>query len=151
MTLTSYGKSKISRIQFDKGCAFFGAALLLKRHAQNESHKYVYIHLVCQAIELISKGLLLTKDYNKYRSKEREFGHDIFSLSEEVLIEFNLNKFRDDMKHDLKLISEKFRHHKFRYSSIHDIFIDPNSIKIDPVIRRLGASVRLAMRHLDRI
>ena len=151
MTLTAYGKSRIARIQFDKGCAFVGSALLLKPHAQNESYKYVYMHLVCQGIELILKGLLSSKSYNQYRSKDRNFGHDIVLISEIALKEFNLNPLEPKLHGNLKILSDLFSEHKLRYSSINDIFIDPNSIVIDPVLRRLGAVVRLALRHLERI
>lgn len=149
--MTSYGESQIARTQFDKGCAFIGAALLLKPHAQNESYKYVYLHLVCQGIELILKGLLLTKNYKIYRPKERTFGHNILAISEAATREFDLNPLKTEMISHLKYVSEKFSQHQLRYSSIHDIFINPDSINIDLVMRRLGASVRLAKRHLDRI
>jgi hypothetical protein len=151
VTLSLYGKKLIARVQFDKGRAFVGAALLLKPHTQNESYKYVYLHLVCQGIELILKGLLLAKDYNNYRPKlKKKFGHDIISLAKVTLCEFSLNPLTPEIERDLSYLSQQFSAHSLRYSSAHDIFINPNSIAINPVMRRLGACIRLAMRHLDR-
>ena len=151
MPITKYGKSRIARIQFDKGCAFVGAALLLKPHTKNESFNYVYMHLICQGIELILKELLLVKSCDIYRPKERKFGHNILKLSESAITEFNLNPLKKEMKECLELLSKLFFEHKLRYSSIQDIFIDPSSIAIDPAVRRLAAIIRLALRHLNRI
>ena len=151
MTVTAHGKAQIARVQFDKGRAFVGAALLLKSHTQSESYKYVYLHLVCQGIELILKGLLLTKDYDTYRPRMRTFGHDILILAEETLAEFSLKPLTPKIEQDLKYLSQQFSKHNLRYSSINDIFIDPNSIAINSVMRRLGACIRLAIRHINRI
>ena len=151
MTVTAYGKTQIARVQFDKGRAFVGAALLLRPHTQSESYRYVYLHLVCQGIELILKGLLLARDYDTYRPKMRKFGHDILILTEATLAEFSLKPLTPKIEQDLSYLSKQFSTHNLRYSSIHDIFIDPNSIAIDSVMWRLGACIRLAIRNINRI
>lgn len=153
MTLTLHGKKQIARVQFDKGRAFVGAALLLKPHTSNESYKYVYLHLVCQGIELILKGLLLARDYNTYRPKmpKKPYGHNFIYLAEATLIEFGLNPLTPKIKQDLSYLSQEFSAHNLRYSSALDIFLDPNSIAINDVLRKLAACVRLAQRHLNGI
>jgi hypothetical protein len=49
MPLTEYGRFSIALTQFNKGCAFIGAAYLLKKNAQQEAHHYVYLHLISKA------------------------------------------------------------------------------------------------------
>jgi hypothetical protein len=71
LSLAPYAKLVDADSMYLKGKAFIGAAVLLQRHqrelqASSDDTEYVFLHLLCQGIELVLKGLLLRKDYDKY-------------------------------------------------------------------------------------
>lgn len=151
MRLTRHGKMIIARAQFERGCAFVGAALLTRPHAIQEPQQYVFLHLVCQGIELITKGLLLTRDFDTYRPREKEFGHKITRLIEETLTVFNKRPLEPKLKAEIKYLADSFGEHRLRYASAMDIFIAPSSIECDLVLRKLHAVIRLSRRELSKL
>ena len=123
----------------------------MKPHAVREPQQYVVLHLVCQGIELIVKGILLARDFDGYRSREREFGHKIEPLIEEAIRVFKLKPLRPNLKSEIKYLADRFKAHQLRYASIVDIFIAPSSIGCDLVLRKIYAVIRLSRRKLAHI
>ncbi len=68
--LTIHGKRMVAELMYAKGKSFIGAVLLLR---QRQGYEYVVLHLFCQGIEITLKGLLLIKDYDKYKGKLKVF------------------------------------------------------------------------------
>jgi len=76
--VTIHGKRVVAESMYAKGKSFIGAALLLR---QWEGYEYVVLYLLCQGIEITLKGLLLMKDYDRYKGKLKPvFGHNIKEL-----------------------------------------------------------------------
>jgi hypothetical protein len=61
---------------------FYAAAVLLR---QNGGDGYVVLHLKCQGIELVLKGWLLLRNFDKYKSKIRAYSHNLERLVREML------------------------------------------------------------------
>ena len=68
---TDYAKQWVAASMYSKGKNFLGAALLRR---QNAGYEYVVLHLICQGAEITLKGLLLFKDFEKYKPKLRKYG-----------------------------------------------------------------------------
>jgi hypothetical protein len=151
MGLTKHGKMMMASAQFEKGCAFVGAAHLMRPYAVHEPQQYVVLHLVCQGIELIIKGLLLIKDFDGYRQREKKFGHNIDHLVKEAIKVFKLNPLNPKLAAEIKYLAERYSTHQLRYASVVDIFIAPSSIGCDLVIRKLNAVIRLSRRQFSLV
>ena len=150
MPLTEYGRFGISLTQFNKGCAFLGAARLLKGKSTQEAHHYVCLHLICQGAELIFKGLLLFKDFQKYRPLERKYGHKIVEIANIAHSEYGLKPIKQDVSDELKKLEYQFSWHNLRYAGLGDIFINPDSLAYQKTLRYLVAVIRLANRHIRK-
>ena len=151
--LTDLGEFKIAKSQYEKGKAFIGAAILLKQHTDKkhfdrEPHKYVYLHLIAQGVELIVKSFLLFKDYRKFEPKQAKYGHDLPKLVTNTLREFSQNPLSDTLKTELGILGGKYAKHTLRYAGLTDIFIDPVSIRSDRVLHRIAVAIRLANRAI---
>jgi hypothetical protein len=150
MPLTEYGRFAISIAQFSKGCAFLGAAHLLQEKATQEAQHYVCLHLICQGAELIFKGILLLKDFKKYRPRERKFGHKVAEIAKVVHSEYGLNPLRPDIVDELTKLEERFSSHSLRYAGVGDICINLYSLEHKKFLRYLVAIIRLTNRHIRK-
>ncbi len=149
--LSDYGRFCIAMTQYNKGRAFIGAAYLLKSHVDQEAYQSVYLHLLCQGSELIFKGIMLLKDFKKYRSREKKiYGHNIVALIEDAHIECRLKPLRADIKAELDYLANRFSANALRYSGYQDIFINPFTIKHENFSKYLTCVIRLANRHIRK-
>jgi hypothetical protein len=152
LTPTKYGERMIAQAQFEKGCAFIASAILLRQRATTEAHQWVSLHLLCQGIEVSLKGVLLLKDYGKYRPLERKlFGHKLVPLVETALKEFEQRELGPQLKAELKLAARFYFSNELRYAGHSDILIAPSSLPYDRLMRRTAAFVRLVSRRLKHI
>src|SRR6188508_3134367 len=86
---TPYAERLMAQQYYIRGRNFLAAAILLD---QRDGDDYVVLHLLCQGIELMAKGLLLLRDFAKYQSILRSsFGHNLVLLVSDALAEFKLN------------------------------------------------------------
>jgi hypothetical protein len=146
-TLTNHGKRLISRSMYQKGKGFIGAAVLLSHH---EGHEFVVLHLLAQGIEITLKGLLIFKDYDKYRPRLKgAFGHNLEAIASEACGAFRLNRARPPLANQLHRLSTLYAKHLLRYGSFYDVLIDPHTIPSDLILRRIAAVLRLADRQLS--
>jgi hypothetical protein len=107
------------------------------------------MHLLCQSIELVLKGLLLRRDFDKYHPSLKGhggFGHNLYKLSEETSSVYGMNCLRKPLADELRNLNNFYSKHLLRYGTIVDIFIDPRSIARRRVIRRFRATIKLAER-----
>ncbi len=143
-TLARAGKRDVAQSMYSKGVGFLGAALLIRRHGGNE---YVILHLLCQAIEIILKSLLLALDYDRFKPKlKAQFGHHLDRIADAACSAFNLSPLRPELRAELKGLSNLYAQHYLRYGSGLDILIDPRSLESRRVLRRMYAVLRLLRR-----
>jgi hypothetical protein len=136
---------------YEKGKAFLFAALLLRSHANSEPQEYVVRHLLCQGVELISKAVLLFIDYDKNRPlMHRYFSHHIRKTADEALVATRQKPLRPSIAKELDALSHFYSEHLLRYGGLQDIFLDPNDLRYEGVLKRAGAGVRLIEAEMAR-
>jgi len=147
--LTEAGKRGVAASMYAKGTSFISAAILVHRQSASEHNDYVVLHLLCQGLEVLMKGLLLHKDYDRYRARlgAYDLGHNILDVTEEAVKECGLNPMRDNVKTELRELDKLYRDYWLRYGSTLDILVDPRTIARARVLRRLRAVVRMAARR----
>jgi hypothetical protein len=145
---TPHAKRMMARRLYEKGYNFLAAAVMLGKHHGDE---YVTLHLACQGIEMILKGLLLLKDYDRYQPLlHKRYGHNLLLLTSDAIIEFRLRPLRPEIASELQELNQLYRN-AFRYSGLLDIFIDPTSISSRRVFRRTKAVLKVAERSLPAL
>jgi hypothetical protein len=140
---TKAGKSTIAASMYSKGMAFIGAAILLR---QQGGYQWVVLHLLCQGIEIVMKSFLLIRDYDKFKPRLKKLGHNLEKIVKVTLKEFKLNPLPPAVATELKALNSLYATHLLRYGSGYDILVDPKTIAVDRVWRRLHATIRLARR-----
>jgi hypothetical protein len=148
--LTNYGKFKIAVATYDKGKAFIGASLLVRRQSFTEPNEYVALHLLCQETELILKGLLLLKDYDSFQPRLRNLGHRLPNLAAETSKTYSQKSLSAATRDELIKLSEFYSNHRLRYGSGIDLLIAPQSIGRERVQRRIFAVIKLTDRLLKK-
>lgn len=117
--LAPYGKKMVAHAMFDKGKNFLVAGTLLNKQQGN---KDVVLHLLCQGIEIVQKGILLVRDFDKYESKlQKRLGHNLVRGSEALHKEFKLKPLKKGPQDELQALSDYYRKHLLRYGGIHDV------------------------------
>ena len=156
MRLTPFGKSMRALSMYAKGRAFLLAATLLSQSMEGEGHRseatqYVVLHLLCQGIETLMKGLLLLHDFDHWYSRlEKPLGHKLLRIGKEALKAYGLRPLRGDVLKELEHLDPMYRRHRLRYASAQDEFISPASIACQSIWSRIRAVLRLAERELRR-
>jgi hypothetical protein len=153
--LANAGKRHVAVSMFRKGHGFVGAAILLRqekerRGVRDEGFEWVVLHLLCQGIEVALKGLLLLRDYDRYRPRLKPLGHNIYKIAEETLAAFGLRELRPGLAAELKQLSALYSRHLLRYGGGYDLLVNPRTIARDRVFRRLVACFHLAQRELGK-
>lgn len=151
-TLTVYGKQLVAESMYQKGRSFLGAALLLH---QQKGYEFVVLHLLCQGVETTLKGLLLYKDYNKYKNKLKKrkrdkftFGHALKALADAASSEFGITSMTPTLVAELNNLNVLYSSHRLRYGTFFDILVNPDTIQSRNVWRKIAAVIRLADRHV---
>lgn len=142
------GKKAIAFSMYVRGKQFIGAAILVRK--QQGVYNYVVLHLICMGLEVTIKGLLLLRDFNKFKPKLKKYGHDLNRLAKDGIAEFGLKPLNSALATELRQLNKFYSSHMMRYGGLHDIFIDPNSLPSDLVLRRVFAAIRLAERAIRR-
>jgi hypothetical protein len=139
--LTIHGKKRIGYEMFQKGEHFLAAAILLHRH---KGHQEVVIHLLCQGIEIVQKGMLLFRDFDKYEPKlQSPLGHNLIRGSKSFCEAFRLKPLKKATQQELELLNNYYCKHLLRYGGIHDIFgRGGQDLEFQRVIRRAAALKR---------
>lgn len=143
LKLTAHGKRMVAESMYAKGKAFLGAAILLR---QKGGYEYVVLHLLCQGIEIVLKGLLLAVDYDKYKPKLKRLGHDLLKITDAVTDAAGLSALRPSIRAEMESLNRLYSGHRLRYGSGYDILVDPSTIPIRQVLRRMAALLRLVER-----
>jgi hypothetical protein len=141
---TPYSKQMIAQSMYEKGGAFLGAALLLR---QRNASEYAVLHLLCQGIEVLGKGFLLSVSYDTHNPKLRAYGHNLIKLVTTVEKIANISILRPEVRAELEVLNNLYMKHLLRYGSGYDILVDPKTIPSRRVLSRAVALVRLARRR----
>lgn len=148
MKLTQYGKSMVAHAMFHRGKQFIKAAILLD--GEEDPYQYVVLHLFCQGLEIILKGLLLLRNYNLYEPKLKNIGHNLIRAAEKVRLEFKSKPLRNDIMDQLKELNNLYGNHLLRYGSPLDIFIDPKQFPSNLVFKKAIQLIFLGNRILRK-
>jgi hypothetical protein len=156
---TKHGKREIALAMYRKGNSFIGAAILLRQHGGDE---YVVLHLLCQGIEILMKGLLLVVDYDRFKPRLRTktprrraaepsrrggIGHNLLAATDEAMKAAGLPAFRGAAHAELKGLNTLYTRHLLRYASTHDVLVDGRTIPHRRLLHRIGALLRRISRR----
>ena len=142
-TLTVHGKRMVAESMYVKGKAFLGAAVLLR---QKGGYEFVVLHLLCQGIEVVLKGLLLAIDYDKFKPKLKKFGHDLLKVTDAATSAAGIPALRPRVRSEMESLNQLYSRHLLRYGSGYDILVDPKTIRSHLVLRRMIALLQLIER-----
>lgn len=137
VTFSVYGKREIAKSTYHKGRAFILASILLDREENN--HHFVCLHLLCQGLELLYKGTLLLKDFDRFKPKIRGFGHNLITLYDCWSEEYNFSRKNKQYYRELTILNGFFSNHLFRYGNITDILMGNNKFKTTYTLRHAMA------------
>jgi hypothetical protein len=133
----------VAQSMYAKGKSFLGAAILLR---QKGGYEYVVLHLLCQGIEIVLKGVLLAVDYDKYKPKLKQLGHDLLKITDAATDAAGLPALRPRIRTEMESLNRLYSRHLLRYGSGYDILVDPSTIPSRLVLRRMAALLRLVER-----
>jgi hypothetical protein len=140
--LTNYAKRRIAESMYAKGKSFIASAMLLRK---DKGYEYVVLHLLCQGIEIVLKGILLAIDYDAYHPRLRGgrkhggIGHDLLKAVDEVAQATGLRVMRPSTRVELDTLNRFYSQHLLRYGSMFDFLIDPSIIPSKRVLYRITA------------
>jgi hypothetical protein len=117
---------------YRKGKSFLTAAVLLR---QRGGHEFVVLHLLCQGLEIVLKGLFLYSNYAEYKKRLKRkkgdgstFGHDLIKLATAAVDEFKIKPLEQTLLVQLRDLNNFYSNHQLRYGTFVDIFIDARTI-----------------------
>ena len=143
--LAAYGKRIAAEATYAKGKAFVEAAILLRRR---RGYDDVVLHLLCQGIEVVLKGLLLAMNYDQFKPRLEDLGRDLVHLAEETAAAAGLKSPSPALQAELERLSNLYSVHAPRYGTSYDIVINPTTIRSARILRRTAALVRLVGRKM---
>lgn len=145
---TRHAKTMIVQAEYAKGKSFLGATILLRQRACSEADEYVFRHLLCQAIELILKSVLLAVNYDRFQPQlATKLGHRLLKIADEVHAVCGIAPLRAPIAKELHLLDQVFSTHRLRYASALDVLVSPESIHYRKTMHRLAALVRVIERN----
>jgi hypothetical protein len=148
--LTAHGKFLIALSMYQKGKALLGASILLRKHHTGEATEYVALHIFCQGLETLLKGLLLLHNYGLFQPRLIKLGHRLPNLIEVASQAYKLKPMSRPLLTEVTNLGKFYAAERLRYGSGVDIFISPHSIESRRVQRRIYAVIRLSERQLSK-
>jgi hypothetical protein len=150
-TLSKEGKQLVALSMYSKGKLFIGSATIARKKSTSEAADHVFLHLLCQGIEVMLKGLLLLANYDHYINRlRRPIGHNLNVAASEVTAAYGLKSLSAKLDNELSVLSALYSKHLLRYGNGYDVLVDPRTIPRQLVVRRIAAVVRLAERDFTQ-
>lgn len=143
---------RITVPMYEKGRSFLMASGLVKAY---EGHQFVYLHLLCQAFENISKAMLLAEDYEKHGPLLKEhYGHNLRRLLTEVNLARPCDFLSSRAAEELDELNAFYRKHQLRYGSAIDEADKQSSLSANQFHKELvehleGLNVQFTRRTND--
>ena len=151
MRLSNHGRKRVALSMYVKGKNFLAAAILLRNHGQPNANEYVVLHLTCQGVENVLKGLLLLRDFKSYyRMLKQPLGHDLKKLVKTVIKEFHVRTLPKKYMDEINQLSNLYSKHILRYGNGYDILVNPSTIPSELNLRKITAIVRLSERYIKK-
>lgn len=147
MKLTQHAKRIVAHHMFDRGKQFIKGAVLLRREV---GYQYVVLHLFCQGLEIILKGLLLLRNYNLYKPQLKNIGHNLIEATEKLRLDFGSKPLKKDIMEQLEGLNNLYRIHLLRYASPLDIVFDPKQFPSNLVFKKAIQLIMLGNRILRK-
>lgn len=139
--LMAHGKKLVAHAMFHKGKQFLAASVLLH---QKNGYKDVVLHLLCQGLENVQKGLLLASNYDKFKPDlKSKLGHDLICGSDALQVAYALKPLREETKAELQSLNEYYSRHLLRYGTIRDVFVSTEKLQFEAIMRRAVALTKL--------
>lgn len=138
-TWTAEAKQQVAWRMQRRGRAFLASAILLRRQDGDE---FVVLHLLCQGVEVLGKGYLISMDYDRHYPRLRRYGHDLVRLLQEIEAASGLTLLKGGVATELRRLNGFYRGHYLRYGSPLDFFIEPEELGSMATFRRLAAVLR---------
>ena len=148
--LSKHGKFLVANSMYQKGKAFIGASILLRKHNAGEAAEYVGLHIFCQGMETLLKGLLLLYDYSLFQPRLKKLGHRLPNLIEVTSKAYKLKPMSSQLSTEVTNLGKFYSTERLRYGSGIDILISPHSIESKKLKRRIYAVIRLSERQLSK-
>lgn len=142
--LTTHSKRLVAASMYAKGKGFIGAAILLHK---KKGCEFVVLHLICQGIEVMLKGLLLSVDYDKFKPKLKALGHNLVRITDIASGAARLKPLPKSVQRELEVLDHLYSRHLLRYGSGYDILADSTTIPCKRVLRRVATLLRLVERR----
>ncbi|CAK1711523.1 HEPN domain-containing protein [Vibrio crassostreae] len=136
---------KITIPMYVKGRSFIMAGGLVNAYGGD---RFVYLHLLCQGIECITKAVLLNKSYKTYEPKLRnKFGHNLEKLYSEVEGNNKSLTLSKDAAFELKQLNSYYKNHMLRYGSEADFKEEAARLKVE----HLHSEVLMWLKELNDV
>jgi hypothetical protein len=148
--LSKHSKLLIAMSMYQKGKAFLGASILLRKHDTGEATVYVALHIFCQGLETLLKGLLLLHNYDLFQPRLIKLGHRLPNLIEVTSKAYKLKPMSAPLLAEVTNLGDFYATERLRYGSGIDIFISPHSIESKGIQRRIYAVIRLSEMQLAK-
>jgi len=118
-----------------KGENFIRTALLLRK---NNSEENVVLSMICQGIENILKGLLLSKDYVRYEPLlRRKFGKNLLKLYYRTRKEYKIKKLDARAVNELQILAYLYKNQFLHYGHLINLLNDDRAFESGHLLRKL--------------
>ena len=144
MEISNHAKEEVAKWMLFRGHSFLKSAILLKRSGGSRD---VELYNICQGLEVVLKSFLLFIDYDKYKPllpKQKVFGHNLISLTNEVISEYKVKPLTSGELEELEILNKYYINHYLRYAGVHDIFFPSTNIEYGFVCMKIMAAIKLA-------
>lgn len=129
---------------YQKGTGFLAASILLN---QAKGDQHAVLHLFCQGVEVMMKGVLLIVDYDAFQPQLKRLGHNLLATTDAAMQAAGLPVFKGSARKELVLLNTLYSKHLLRYGSGYDILVDPQTIDHKRALQRIGALIRRFQRR----
>jgi hypothetical protein len=118
-----------------KGENFIRTALLLRK---NNSEENVVLSMICQGIENILKGLLLSKDYVRYEPLlRRKFGKNLLRLYYRTRKEYGISNLDPRAVNELQILAYLYKNQFLHYGHLINLLNDDKAFESGHLLKKL--------------
>jgi hypothetical protein len=118
-----------------KGENFIRTALLLRK---NNSDENVVLSMICQGIENILKGLLLSKDYIRYEPLlRRKFGKSLLRLYYRTRKEYKIKNLDARAVNELQILAYLYKNQFLHYGHLINLLNDDRAFESGHLLKKL--------------
>lgn len=143
---SEYSMIRFAQLMFHKGKHFFGASVLLE---EKKGYHDVVLHLQCQALEILQKGLLLGQDYERYQPQLKKMGHDLIRSSNELIAAYKLKPLKAQVRKELEQLNLYYMRQSLRYASIENEYGGTGHLQYELIRKRILHLIKFGDKVLE--